>query len=78
LTTITIYNLNPAQLGLVDRIDVTSSDSDKRRRTYNGLELGFNARMGRGSAFGGYTFDRLGYPRLLRQISPHRNPALSG
>ncbi len=55
----TIYNLDPSRLGQVDRVDVNATDSDLRRRTYNGLELGFNARLGRGSIFGGYTVDRL-------------------
>jgi hypothetical protein len=55
---ITVYNLNPAKLGLVDRIDRTATDSDLRRRKYNGVELGFNARIKNASAFGAYTFDR--------------------
>lgn len=54
-----VYSLNREKFGFVDRIDRTNNDSDLRRRTYNGLELGFNARFTRGSAFGGYTFDRL-------------------
>ena len=53
------YNLNVAKRGLVDQVDVTSTDSELRRRTYNGVELGFNARVGRATIFGGWTFDRL-------------------
>jgi hypothetical protein len=45
-------------LGLNDTIDVNSKDSDLRRRTYNGFELGLNGRYGPASFFGGWTFDR--------------------
>lgn len=57
--TLTVYNLNAAQRGLVDRVDRTSTDSDLRSRVFNAAELGFNARFGKGSAFGGYTIHRL-------------------
>ena len=53
------YNLNVAKRGLVDQVDVTSTDSELRRRIYNGVELGFNARVGRATIFGGWTLDRL-------------------
>jgi hypothetical protein len=55
----TVYNLNANKRGLVDRVDRTSTDSDLRSRVFNAYEFGFNARFGKGSAFGGYTFDRL-------------------
>ena len=55
---IPVYNLNAAKQGLVDRIDVNSTDSKLRRQTYNGVELGASARVGAGQLFGGWTFDR--------------------
>ena len=55
----TAYNLNVEKRGLVNQRDVTSSDLDLRSRTYNGVELGFSARKGPASFFGGWTFDRL-------------------
>jgi hypothetical protein len=54
-----LYNLNPALRANVDRIDVNSPDSDLRRRTYNGLQLGFNARIAGAQFFGGWTIDRI-------------------
>lgn len=54
----TAYNLKPAKQGQVQQSDVTSSDSDMRRRTYNGFEFGMSARRGPASFFGGWTFDR--------------------
>ena len=57
-TPITIYNLNPAKLGLVDRVDRSATDSSLRRRNYDGVEFGFNTRFKSLSAFGAYTFDR--------------------
>jgi hypothetical protein len=54
-----IYSISQAKFGLVDRVDRNATDSDLRRRTYNGAEFGFNTRMGRGSAFGAYSFDRI-------------------
>jgi outer membrane receptor protein involved in Fe transport len=40
-------------------VDVTSTDSDKRRNTYNGIEAGFSARFGNGgTAFGGWSMER--------------------
>ena len=38
-----VYNLDPAKRANVDRTDFNSTDSDLRRRTYNGVQLGFNA-----------------------------------
>jgi hypothetical protein len=57
-TPITIYNLNPAKLGAVDRVDRSATDSSLRRRNYDGVEFGFNTRFRSLSAFGAYTFDR--------------------
>jgi hypothetical protein len=56
----TVYNLNPSKFGVPpDRVDTTSRDSDLRRNTYNGMELGFSARFGNGgSAFGGWSVER--------------------
>jgi hypothetical protein len=56
---VTIYNLNRAKQGLVDLIDTTSTDRDKSRQTYDGLELSFSARLPRGgSVFGGLSSER--------------------
>jgi hypothetical protein len=52
------YNLNPAKRGLLDRIDVNSTDRNLRSYSYNGLEFGASARLGRATLFGGWTFDR--------------------
>jgi hypothetical protein len=54
----TAYNLLAVKQGLVDQLDVTSNDSNQRRRTYNGVELGVSARRGPASFFGGWTMDR--------------------
>jgi hypothetical protein len=54
----TIYNLSPSKLGLVDRVDRSAQDSNLRRRSYDGVEFGFNARFRNVSGFGAYTFDR--------------------
>jgi hypothetical protein len=54
----TAYNLLAVRQGLVDQLDVTSNDSNLRRRTYNGVELGMSARRGPASFFGGWTMDR--------------------
>ena len=53
------YNLNPAKQGQVQRIDTIATDSDLRRRTYNGIELGLNGRLRGAQFFGGWTFDRI-------------------
>jgi len=58
-TLLPVYNLNPALRGNVDRTDYNSTDSDLRRRTYNGLQLGFNARVAGAQFFGGWTMDRI-------------------
>src|SRR5205823_4912770 len=51
---VTIYNLNRAKQGLVDLIDTTSTDRDKSRQTFDGLEVSFSAQLPRGgSVFGG-------------------------
>jgi Carboxypeptidase regulatory-like domain len=54
-----VYNLDPTKRANVDRTDFNSTDSDLRRRTYNGLQLGFTARKGGAQFFGGWTVDRL-------------------
>jgi hypothetical protein len=58
-TVIPIYNLNPAKQPLVNRVDVNSTDSNLRRRTYNGVQVGFNARVKGATFFGGWTIDRI-------------------
>ncbi|MEO8681076.1 MAG: TonB-dependent receptor, partial [Vicinamibacterales bacterium] len=56
---ITIYNLNRAKQGLVDLLDLTSTDNSKSRFVYNGFEVSFAARLPRGaSMFGGWSTDR--------------------
>ncbi|MGE3958554.1 MAG: carboxypeptidase regulatory-like domain-containing protein [Vicinamibacterales bacterium] len=54
-----VYNLNPALRANVDRTDFNSTDSDLRRRTYNGVQVGFNARIAGAQFFGGWTMDRI-------------------
>jgi hypothetical protein len=56
---ITVYNLNRAKQGLVDALDLNSTDRSKTRRTYDGLEVNFSARLPRGgSVFGGWSADK--------------------
>jgi len=56
---ITIYNLNRAKQGLVDILDTTSTDRSRRRETYDGFEVSFNARLaGGGTMFGGWSTER--------------------
>jgi hypothetical protein len=55
----TVYNLHGAKRGLTQSLDVNSTDSEKRSRTYNGFELGVNARVRGASFFGGWTADRI-------------------
>jgi hypothetical protein len=55
---IPLYNLNPAKNGLLDRVDTNSTDSNLRRLTYNGFEIGTSGRFRGASFFGGWTFDR--------------------
>jgi Carboxypeptidase regulatory-like domain len=54
-----VYNLDPAKRALQNRVDYNSTDSDLRRRSYNGVQLGFNARLKGAQFFGGWTFDRI-------------------
>ncbi len=58
-TIIPAYNLDPAKRANVNRLDVNSTDSDLRERTYNGLQAGFNARVNGFQFFGGWTMDRI-------------------
>jgi len=51
-------NLDPNKRGLIDRVDVNSTDHDQRSFTYDGFELGMAARLGRATMFGGWTIDR--------------------
>lgn len=55
---IPIYNIDPAKGGLLDRVDTNIADSDLRRLTYNGFEIGASGRFRGASFFGGWTFDR--------------------
>jgi hypothetical protein len=57
-STFTIYNLAPAKLGQVDRVDRSAKDSSLRRRNYDGVEIGFNTRIKNLSGFGAYTIDK--------------------
>jgi len=52
------YNLNPAKRGLIDRVDVNSTDRDRRSFSYTGFEFGMAARIQRATMFGGWTVDR--------------------
>jgi hypothetical protein len=52
------YNLDVNKRGLIDRIDVNSSDTSLRKYVYDGLEFGANARIGRATLFGGWTIDK--------------------
>jgi hypothetical protein len=56
---IPVYNLDPAKRANRDLLDVNSTDSDLRRRTYNGFQTGFNARIRGFQFFGGWTMDRI-------------------
>ena len=56
---IPVYNLAASKVALVQRTDINSTDANLRRRTYNGVQLGFNARMRGAQFFGGWTFDRV-------------------
>ena len=56
---VTIYNLNRAKQGLVDLVDVTSTDRSKSRLTYNGLEVSVSARLRTGgTVIGGWSADK--------------------
>ncbi len=72
---ITAYNLFQSKFGAVDRVDTNSKNSDLRRNTYNGIELGFSGRLPKGGmVFGGWTAERtinvacdnISDPNLLR------------
>ena len=52
------YNLNPAKRGLIDRLDVNSTDRSLRSFAYTGFELGVAARIQNATLFGGWTIDR--------------------
>jgi hypothetical protein len=52
------YNLDVAKRGLIDRVDVNSTDRDLRSFTYDGVELGAAARIGNATLFGGWTIDK--------------------
>jgi hypothetical protein len=57
--TITIYNRNVETRGLEDSLVTNSPGGSKRSNTYNGFELGWNARIpGGGSIFGAYNVER--------------------
>lgn len=54
---VTIYNLNPAKQGQVRLVDTNSAVN---RRTYDGFEVSFNARLRRTiTVFGGWTTERM-------------------
>jgi hypothetical protein len=56
---ITVYNLNRDKQGLVDALDINGSDRSRLRRTYDGIEVSFNARLPRGgTVFGGWSTER--------------------
>jgi hypothetical protein len=56
---ITVYNLHQAKFGQVDNVDRMSRDSNLRRNTYNGFELGASGRLPNGAnVFGGWTGER--------------------
>ena len=77
----TAYNLDPAKRASVAQVDTLSTDSDLRRRTYNGVELGFSARKGPASFFGGWTFDRVVNVQCDDPSDPNRlntNAAIAG
>jgi hypothetical protein len=53
--TIPIYNLNDNKRGVVNNVLTWSTNNT---RVYNGFEVSFNARLGRGFLFGGVTTER--------------------
>jgi hypothetical protein len=55
---IPVYNLDPAKRGLIDRVDVNSTDRSVRSLSYSGVELSATARLGPATVFGGWTLDR--------------------
>lgn len=54
-TPVTIYNLNPAKLGVVDLVDQNSASNS---RVYGGYDIGFNARVSKLNMFGGVSTGR--------------------
>ena len=54
-TPVTIYNLNPAKLGVVDLVDQNSASNS---RVYGGYDIGFNARVNKLNMFGGVSTGR--------------------
>ncbi|MGE3844456.1 MAG: hypothetical protein AB7I50_23065 [Vicinamibacterales bacterium] len=55
----TAYNLTPEKQGLIELVDLNSPDSSKRRRTYDGTEVGANVRLPNGATmFGAWTSTR--------------------
>lgn len=51
---ITLYNLNREKLGLSDIVDTTVTDRSKRRASFDGFEVQFNARFNKATIFGGW------------------------
>jgi len=52
---IPIYNLSRTKLGLVHQVD---KNSDKNQKWYNGYDVGFTARLGGGTLYGGVSTGR--------------------
>jgi hypothetical protein len=52
------YNLDLAKRGLIDRVDVNSTDRNLRSFSYTGFEFGVAARIRNATLFGGWTVDR--------------------
>ncbi len=68
--TITIYNRNANTRGQRDVLRTNSSGSD-RGNTYNGFELGWNARIpGGGAVFGAYNLEK----RVVKECDSPSNP----
>jgi hypothetical protein len=53
-----VYNLDPAKRGLIDRVDVNSTDPAVRALSYTGFEVAASARIAGATVFGGWTVDR--------------------
>ena len=52
------YNLDVTKRGLIDRVDVNSTNRDLRSFSYTGFEFGAAARVQKLTLFGGWTIDR--------------------
>jgi hypothetical protein len=50
--TMTVYNINPAALSVINELDTTSASN---KTTFNGVDFGFNARLRNGAMFSGGT-----------------------